>query len=187
MTASTETSLAVSIAPSGRIFLDWTDEPLVRPMDGVYSTLLKDAFDDSVASGLSSLVSHSTVPSMEEAGIIVRVPNWWNASKPPRPNVLVRLGQEKVRNRSCRGPRFQCQHRLSRRATQQRVTESIDGRTGRHDAAERTMGPGRRATSKSSSCTMAIAQESTCLWIKINIDNPDGLHCRNSLSHSGTH
>ncbi len=34
----------------------------------------------------------SSIPSMEEAGVIVRVPNWWNASKPPRPQVSVRIG-----------------------------------------------------------------------------------------------
>ena len=34
----------------------------------------------------------SSVPAMEDAGVIVRVPNWWNASKPPRPQVSVRIG-----------------------------------------------------------------------------------------------
>ena len=36
----------------------------------------------------------SDVVAMEEAGIIVRVPNWWNASRPPRPTVQVRIGQK---------------------------------------------------------------------------------------------
>jgi non-specific serine/threonine protein kinase len=31
-------------------------------------------------------------PRMEEAGVVVRVPNWWNASRPPRPQVTVRIG-----------------------------------------------------------------------------------------------
>ncbi len=34
----------------------------------------------------------SSVPTMEQAGIVVRVPNWWNATRPPRPQVSVRLG-----------------------------------------------------------------------------------------------
>ncbi|TWU42752.1 DEAD/DEAH box helicase [Novipirellula artificiosorum] len=34
----------------------------------------------------------SSVPQMEDAGVIVRVPNWWNASKPPRPQVQVKIG-----------------------------------------------------------------------------------------------
>jgi superfamily II DNA or RNA helicase len=32
-------------------------------------------------------------PRMEEAGIVVRLPNWWSARRPPRPQVQVRLGQ----------------------------------------------------------------------------------------------
>lgn len=36
----------------------------------------------------------SSVPQMEAAGLIVRVPNWWNASKPPRPQVSVRIGSQ---------------------------------------------------------------------------------------------
>jgi superfamily II DNA or RNA helicase len=31
-------------------------------------------------------------PQMEEAGVVVRVPDWWSARKPPRPQVQVRLG-----------------------------------------------------------------------------------------------
>ncbi|MCC6508985.1 MAG: DEAD/DEAH box helicase [Pirellulaceae bacterium] len=34
----------------------------------------------------------SAVPDMEQAGIVVRVPNWWNAARPPRPQVNVRIG-----------------------------------------------------------------------------------------------
>lgn len=33
------------------------------------------------------------VPLMEESGLVVRVPNWWQARKPPRPSVQVRLGE----------------------------------------------------------------------------------------------
>ena len=35
----------------------------------------------------------SEIPLFEEAGVIVRVPNWWNSKKPPRPKVSVSIGQ----------------------------------------------------------------------------------------------
>ncbi|MGB7347638.1 MAG: DEAD/DEAH box helicase [Pirellulaceae bacterium] len=35
-----------------------------------------------------------SVPQLEEAGVIVRIPDWWNASKPPRPQVTVRVGSK---------------------------------------------------------------------------------------------
>lgn len=34
-------------------------------------------------------------PLFEAAGIMVRVPNWWNPKKPPRPNITVAIGNEK--------------------------------------------------------------------------------------------
>ncbi len=34
------------------------------------------------------------VPAMEEAGLAVRVPDWWRARKPPRPTVRVQLGTD---------------------------------------------------------------------------------------------
>ncbi len=37
----------------------------------------------------------SSVPLMEQSGIIVRVPNWWNASRPLRPSIQVRIGDKK--------------------------------------------------------------------------------------------
>ena len=30
---------------------------------------------------------------MESSGILVRIPNWWNAQKPPRPRVMVKVGE----------------------------------------------------------------------------------------------
>ncbi len=33
------------------------------------------------------------VPRMEEAGVVVRVPNWWSSRRPPRPQVQVRIGE----------------------------------------------------------------------------------------------
>jgi non-specific serine/threonine protein kinase len=34
------------------------------------------------------------IPSLEESGLIVRVPDWWNASRPPRPMVSVKVGDK---------------------------------------------------------------------------------------------
>ena len=34
------------------------------------------------------------VALMEQSGLVVRVPNWWQARKPPRPTVKVRLGEK---------------------------------------------------------------------------------------------
>lgn len=36
------------------------------------------------------------IPRMEEAGIVVRVPDWWSASRPVRPQVQVRIGERPV-------------------------------------------------------------------------------------------
>ena len=37
----------------------------------------------------------SSVPELEKSGVVVRVPNWWNASRPPRPQVDVRVGTKR--------------------------------------------------------------------------------------------
>jgi non-specific serine/threonine protein kinase len=34
-------------------------------------------------------------PACEEAGVIVRLPDWWKGGRPPRPRVSVRLGQDR--------------------------------------------------------------------------------------------
>lgn len=36
------------------------------------------------------------IPFFEEAGITVRIPNWWNAKKPSQPTVTVKIGNEPV-------------------------------------------------------------------------------------------
>ena len=36
----------------------------------------------------------SSVPQIEDSGVIVRIPDWWNASRPPRPQVTVRVGSK---------------------------------------------------------------------------------------------
>jgi len=38
----------------------------------------------------------SEVPRMEMAGLVVRVPDWWNVRRPPRPQVQVHLGQKRA-------------------------------------------------------------------------------------------
>ena len=35
------------------------------------------------------------IPALEESGLIVRVPDWWKANRPPRPQVSVTIGQRK--------------------------------------------------------------------------------------------
>ena len=34
------------------------------------------------------------IPHFESAGVMVRVPNWWNAHKPPRPTIKVKVGDK---------------------------------------------------------------------------------------------
>jgi superfamily II DNA or RNA helicase len=36
------------------------------------------------------------IPHFEAAGVMVRVPNWWNPKKPPRPSVSVAIGDKNV-------------------------------------------------------------------------------------------
>jgi superfamily II DNA or RNA helicase len=33
------------------------------------------------------------IPLFEESGVVVRIPDWWKASRPPRPQVSVRIGE----------------------------------------------------------------------------------------------
>jgi len=35
------------------------------------------------------------IPRLEESGIAVRIPNWWKAGRPPRPQVSVRIGEQR--------------------------------------------------------------------------------------------
>ena len=35
------------------------------------------------------------IPRLEESGIGVRIPNWWKAGRPPRPQVSVRIGEQR--------------------------------------------------------------------------------------------
>ena len=36
------------------------------------------------------------IPHFESAGVMVRVPNWWNTYKPPRPTIKVKVGDKNV-------------------------------------------------------------------------------------------
>jgi superfamily II DNA or RNA helicase len=36
------------------------------------------------------------IPHFESAGVMIRVPNWWNAHKPPRPKIKVTVGNKQV-------------------------------------------------------------------------------------------
>jgi non-specific serine/threonine protein kinase len=36
------------------------------------------------------------IPQFEAAGVVVRVPNWWNVKTPPRPQINVKIGEKKV-------------------------------------------------------------------------------------------
>ena len=43
------------------------------------------------------------VPTMEQSGLVVRVPDWWKARKPPRPQVQVRIGEKRASNMGLAG------------------------------------------------------------------------------------
>jgi superfamily II DNA or RNA helicase len=36
------------------------------------------------------------IPCFESAGVMIRVPNWWNAGRPPRPTIKVKVGDKKA-------------------------------------------------------------------------------------------
>jgi len=36
------------------------------------------------------------IPEFESAGIMIRVPKWWNAHKPPRPSIKITIGEKNV-------------------------------------------------------------------------------------------
>jgi len=69
--ASQQSSLVKSLADSGRLFQPqaWSPEEAYR--------FLRE------------------VPSLEESGVVVRVPDWWSGRRPPRPRVTVSVGDKK--------------------------------------------------------------------------------------------
>jgi len=70
--AAEQSAVVRELVDSGRIFkpLPWTPADAYR--------LLKD------------------VPKCEAAGVIVRLPDWWQGGHPPRPRVSVRVGQSRL-------------------------------------------------------------------------------------------
>jgi non-specific serine/threonine protein kinase len=68
---ATETSVFLkNIVDSGKIF-----QPLAWSVQEAHQ-FLKD------------------IPNFESAGVMVRVPNWWNSQKPPRPMISIKLGEK---------------------------------------------------------------------------------------------
>ncbi len=67
--ASQQSALVKSLADSGRLFQTqaWSPEEAYR--------FLRE------------------VPSLEESGVVVRVPDWWSGRRPPRPRVTVSVGE----------------------------------------------------------------------------------------------
>ncbi len=37
-----------------------------------------------------------SIPHFESAGVMIRVPNWWNAHKPPRPTIKIKVGEKQA-------------------------------------------------------------------------------------------
>ena len=57
----------------------------------------KEIFEPLAWSAQQSYDFLKDIPLFESSGIVVRVPNWWNAKKPPRPHVSVTVGSEKIK------------------------------------------------------------------------------------------
>lgn len=91
-------ALKQSIAAKDSQQLDVLLAPVSRAAQ--QSSLIKDLLESRAlfspqAWGIAKAFEFlSSVPKLEQAGVIVRVPNWWNASKPPRPQVTVRIGSK---------------------------------------------------------------------------------------------
>lgn len=91
-------ALKQSIAAKDSKQLDVLLAPVSRAAQE--SSLIKDLLESRTlfspqAWGIAKAFEFlSSVPKMEQAGVVVRVPNWWNASKPPRPQVTVRVGSK---------------------------------------------------------------------------------------------
>ena len=73
-------------------------EPVRRAAE--QSGLIRDLLDSKAlfaAQGWTIVQAHRFLtesPLIEEAGVVVRVPDWWAARRPPRPQVQVRIGKK---------------------------------------------------------------------------------------------
>jgi len=89
-------ALRQSISANDTGLLDRLLEPVVRASKS--SSLIADLLESRKlfspqAWGITQAFAFlSDVPVLEQAGVVVRVPNWWNATRPPRPQVSVSLG-----------------------------------------------------------------------------------------------
>ncbi len=93
------TALQQSIVAKDSVQLDRLLEPVsqaAKSIKLINQMLESRALFAPQAWGIKQAFEFLThVPQMEEAGVIVRVPNWWNASKPPRPQVQVQIGSKR--------------------------------------------------------------------------------------------
>jgi SNF2-related domain/SNF2 Helicase protein/Helicase conserved C-terminal domain len=55
-----------------------------------------EVFEPQALSAAEAYSFLQEIPVLEESGLIVRVPDWWNAKRPPRPLVSVKIGQERT-------------------------------------------------------------------------------------------
>lgn len=75
-------------------------EPIQRAADG--SELIRELlvsrrlFQPQAMSIQQAYRFLKDVPAMEAAGLVVRVPDWWKARQPARPEVNVRIGQKQA-------------------------------------------------------------------------------------------
>lgn len=93
-------ALKASIASGDSEQLDALLTPVARAAGAcpsIASLLESKALFSPQAWGISQAFEFfSSVPQLEESGVVVRVPDWWNASRPPRPQVTVRVGSKQL-------------------------------------------------------------------------------------------
>ncbi len=91
-------ALKASIASGNSEQLDALLTPVSRAADAcpsIAKLLESKALFSPQAWGIPQAFEFfSSVPQLEESGVVVRIPDWWNASRPPRPQVTVRVGSK---------------------------------------------------------------------------------------------
>ena len=90
-------ALKQSVAAGDREQLDRLLEPvrLAAERSDLAAELLKSKqlFAPQVWTAQEAYRFLQQAPAMEDVGVIIRLPNWWSARRPPRPQVQVRLGK----------------------------------------------------------------------------------------------